>query len=376
MSLESYVTDLMKKEAPSGMDRMVLSLLEKLESVYLSQAEKKKKEGLLQAVSVSVPVVSVGNVTAGGTGKTPCIILLAGLLLKAGKRPAILSRGYRSGLEKEGGMVSDGKDIQVSQQMAGDEPYMMALKLPGVPIFVGKDRVASAKKAIAHGADILLLDDGFQYWKLKREKDIILIDCTNPFGYGHALPRGLLREPLSALARASLLILTKSEQVHHTDKAEIKERLEQLAPGIPILESSHSPSLVVPYGKWKKSIHEGPLDDVKMKKAFLLSGIGNPAAFQETAREAGLRPAGEMAFPDHHSYTEEDVRNAISEAKAKGAELIVMTEKDAVKMMKLTSLEKSEVPFAVLEIEMTIQGGTGKLEEILFPRPSLPVWKK
>ena len=365
MSLESYVTGLMKEESPKGMDRLVLSLLEKLESLYLSQAEKKRKKGMAEAVSVSVPVVSVGNVTAGGTGKTPCIILLSQLLLKAGKKPAILSRGYRSGLEQEGGMVSDGKTIQVSQKMAGDEPYMMALKLPGVPIFVGKDRLSSAKKAIDLGADILLLDDGFQYWKLKREKDIILIDCTNPFGYGHALPRGLLREPLTALKRASLFILTKSDQVHHTDKDEIKEKLQALAPEIPILESSHSPAKVVLYEKWKKSIHEGPLAEVKMKKVFLLSGIGNPAAFRETAKEAGLRPLGDMAFPDHHAYTEEDVRNAISEAKAKGAELIVMTEKDAVKMMNLSSITKSEIPFAVLEIEMTIREGAEELENLV-----------
>ncbi len=362
MSLESYVTALMKEPSPRGMDCLVLSLLEKLEGIYLSQAEKKRKKGMAEAISAGVPVISVGNVTAGGTGKTPCIILLAQLLLQMGRKPAILSRGYRSGLEKEGGMVTDGKTIAVSQHMAGDEPYMMALKLPGVSIFVGKDRVASAEKANALGADILLLDDGFQYWKLKRDKDIILIDCTNPFGYGHALPRGLLREPLTALSRASLFILTKSDQVHHTDKEEIKEKLRAYAPDVPILESTHSPAKVVPYDKWKKSIHEGPLADVKMKKAFLLSGIGNPAAFRETAKEAGLRPVGDMAFPDHHAYTEEDVRNAISEAKAQAADLIVMTEKDAVKMMKLTSLDKSDIPFAVLEIEMAICGGTDLLE--------------
>lgn len=354
MSLESYVTGLMKNPSPSGLDRLALCGLEKLEKVYLSGVEKKRKAALERAVSVDVPVISVGNITAGGTGKTPCILLLAEALQKQGKKPAVISRGYRSGLEKEGGIVSDGKKILVSQAMAGDEPYMMALKLPGVPILVGKDRITSAQKAIDLGADVLLMDDGFQYWQMKRDLDIILIDCTNPFGYDHALPRGLLREPLTALKRAGLFILTKSDQVHAVDVMDIKEKLQELAPGVPIFTSCHAPSKVVLYDKWKQSIHEGPLKEASMKKALLVSGIGNPGAFAETAKAAGLRMVGQMAFDDHHHYTEEDVRNGISEAKAKGAEWIVMTEKDAVKMMNLSSLSQSDIPFAVLEIEMKI----------------------
>ncbi len=365
MSLDSYVTGLMKKSSPTGMERLVLYGLEKLENVYLSGVEKKKQAALSRQVSVDVPVISVGNITAGGTGKTPCILLLAEALRKQGKKPAVISRGYRSGLEKEGGIVSEGKEILVSQAMAGDEPYMMALKLPGVPILVGKDRITSAQKAMDLGADILLMDDGFQYWQLKRDMDILLIDCTNPFGYEHALPRGLLREPLTALKRAGLFILTKSDQVHAVDVMEIKEKLQHLAPGVPILISCHQPSKVVRYDKWKQSIHEGSLQDAAMKKVLLVSGIGNPGAFAETAKEAGLRTVGQMAFDDHHHYTEEDVRNAISEAKAKGAEWIVMTEKDAVKMMNLSSLEKTDIPFAVLEIEMTIHGGEEKLFRLI-----------
>ena len=365
MSLESYVTGLMKNPSPSGLDRLALCGLEKLEKVYLSGVEKKRNAALAKQVSVEVPVISVGNVTAGGTGKTPCILLLAEALQKRGRKPAVISRGYRSGLEKEGGVVSDGKNILVSQAMAGDEPYMMARKLPGVPILVGKDRITSAQKAMNMGADVLLMDDGFQYWQLKRDLDIILIDCTNPFGYDHALPRGLLREPLSALQRAGLFILTKSDQVHAVDVMDIKEKLHELAPGVDILTSCHAPSKVVLYDKWKQSIHEGPLQEAAMKKALLLSGIGNPGAFAETAKEAGLRMVGQMAFDDHHHYTEEDVRNAISEAKAKGAEWIVMTEKDAVKMLNLTSLAKSDIPFAVLEIEMTVHGDEEKLFRLI-----------
>lgn len=223
------------------------------------------------------------------------------------------------------------------------------------------------------GVGILLLDDGFQYWKLRRDQDIILIDATNPFGYGHGLPRGLLREPLDALSRASLFILTKSDQVHLTDLMEIREELARLAPGVPVLSSTHAPSKVVPYEKWRAFRHEGTLEDVWMKKAYLVSGIGNPAAFKKTAKEAGLRPVGEMPFPDHHRYTEEDLRNAISEAKAKGAELIVMTEKDAVKMLSLASLAESDIPFYVLEIAMTLpEEDREVLEEFLHAKPQVP----
>lgn len=363
MSLESYVTGLMKNPHPSGKDRLVLSILESLEGIYLSQVTKKQKSAAAHAMDAGIPVISVGNITAGGTGKTPCIIRLAQLLTEAGYHPAIISRGYRSGLEKQGGIVSDAKEILVSQKMAGDEPYMMALKLPSVPILVGKDRITSAERAQRLGADLLLLDDGFQYWKLKRDRDLILLDATNPFGYDHALPRGLLREPLSALKRAALFIITKSDQVKPSEIKEIKNRLERLAPGIPVITSCHSPAEAVPWDDWKGRHHEGPLSDVKGKRAYLMSGIGNPAAFAETAREAGFIPVGEMAFDDHHAYTDEDIRKCDSEAAASGADCIVITEKDAVKMMKLQSIHESEVPFYVLEIEMTFPEGLTLLEK-------------
>lgn len=154
---------------------------------------------------------------------------------------------------------------------------------------------------------------------------------------------------------------------------EIREELARLAPGVSVLSSTHAPSKVVPYEKWKAFLHEGTLEDVRMKKAYLVSGIGNPAAFKKTAKEAGLRPVGEMPFPDHHRYTEEDLRNAISEAKAKGAELIVMTEKDAVKMLSLDSLAESDIPFYVLEIAMTLPREDREvLEEFLHAKPQVP----
>ena len=363
MSLENYVTGLMKNPHPRGIDCLVLSLLEKLETIYLSQVVKRREKMEREAQSAGLPVLSVGNITAGGTGKTPCIIRMAELLGRDGYRPAIISRGYRSGLEKEGGVVSDGKDILVTQQMAGDEPYMMALKLLHVPVLVGKDRMRSAQRALKLGCDILLMDDGFQYWRMRRDRDIILLDCTNPFGYDHVLPRGLLREPLDALERASLFILTKSDQVPQERIEEIKERLHRLAGPVPVISSCHSPSKLVIYEKWKAGSHEGPLEEMKGKKAFPVSGIGNPLAFRETVKHAGLFPVGEMAFSDHHAYGEEDIRKMEEEALRRGAEMIVITEKDAVKMMNLSALTQMKIPLYVLEIEMTFPEGLHLLEK-------------
>lgn len=352
MSIESYILGLQKNPSQGIMGKIVLSGLKFFAAIYEKGVIKKYKKTERRAYRMPIPVISVGNITAGGTGKTPCILKLAEMLRQKNYHPSILSRGYKSGLEKVGGVVSDGRSLLVSQKMAGDEPYMMALKIRDVPVFVGRNRIESAKKAIKLGADVLLLDDGFQYWNMKRDLDIVLIDCTNPFGYGYSLPRGLLREPMEALRRAHTFILTKSEQVDTSVKADIKKRLFRLAPQALVLESSHSPSSIVLFKKWKKGIKEDCLSLQQGKKAFILSGIGNPGSFNETALEAGLSPVGNMSLSDHHTYTSVDIEVAEMEAVRSGADLIVVTEKDAVKMLSLNKAENSKIPLYVLEIEM------------------------
>lgn len=364
MSIESYILGLQKNPAPGRMEKIVLGGLEFLSGIYEKGVVGKYKKTVRSARRMPIPVISVGNITVGGTGKTPCILKLAKMLRKKNYHPAILSRGYKSGLEKAGGIVSDGQSLLVSQKLAGDEPYMMALKIHEVPILVGCDRIASAEKAIKLGADVLLLDDGFQYWDMKRDLDIVLIDCTNPFGYGYSLPRGLLREPMEALHRAHIFILTKSEQADISTKADIKESLHRFAPQALVLESFHSPSLLVPFDKWKKGIKEDCLSCQKGRRTFILSGIGNPEAFKETTLEAGLNPVGNMFFPDHHVYTSADMESAEMAAAYSGADLITVTEKDAVKMLNLSKAEDSKIPLYVLEIEMKFaENGEAQLQE-------------
>ena len=178
MSLSSDMLDWQNNQRPNFLEKTALRTLSLLEILYIIVEGKHYRSDIKKAEKMPVPVVSVGNITAGGTGKTPCIMSIAALLLREGRHPAILSRGYKSGLEKRGGIVSDGRKILVSQKAGGDEPYMMAIRLPKVPVLVGKNRNISAHKAMEMGADILLLDDGFQYWKMVKDRDFVLIDAT------------------------------------------------------------------------------------------------------------------------------------------------------------------------------------------------------
>lgn len=366
MSLSSDFLEMQKGQKANAAEKIALRVLTLLEAVYIKGVERRYKKDTRRAEKLDIPVVSVGNITVGGTGKTPCIIYLAAFLKEKGWHPAILSRGYKSRLEKKGGIVSDMEKILLSQKDAGDEPFMMALRLPGVPVLIGKNRNVSAHRAEKMGADVLLLDDGFQYWKLVKDKDIVLIDCTNPFGGGHVMPRGLMREPVSGLKRASLIILTKSEQVNKKMKDDVIDVIRQVNDKVPVIESRHAPRALVPFSSWKKGIHKGLLSPWRGKKAYLVSGIGNPAAFAETAAEAGLLPVDAAAFRDHHAYTEDDIKNVESRALRSKAKLMITTEKDAVKMIGLKHMDALKLPLYVLEIQMVFDGdGRDVLEDAL-----------
>lgn len=363
MSLESYVLKLQKETNPGAVEGALQSGLSALESVYIRGAAARRVKETAHAVHAGIPVVSVGNITAGGTGKTPCIIGLAETCLSAGLLPAIISRGYKSELEKTGGIVSDGRKILLSQRQAGDEPYMMAQKLPGVPILIGKDRLKSAAAAKGLGAQILLLDDGFQYWKLARDLDIVLIDATDPFGGGRVLPRGLLREPKEALSRAGFFFLTKAGQVTEEAREDIKKELAYYAPGVPVVCADHAPATLTALSDWPETVS---LAEAEKGTAFLLSGIGNPAAFRKTAEEAGLKVLGMKTLPDHAAYTKADVANAVSEAKKHGAASLVITEKDAVKIKENIALSPEDAAYIkILGIEMKETGGASPFGEIL-----------
>ncbi len=281
---------------------------------------------LLKTRTLPCPVISVGNITAGGTGKTPLVMALAKGLMDRGISVAILSRGYK-GTKTSEQVVSDGRNIFLSPEESGDEPFLMAQVCKGVPVLVGKNRFANGRVAIQQfGIKGLLLDDGYQHVPLHRDLDILLVDSTLGFGDHHLLPRGILREPLSHLRRAHLFLLTKVEDLETSRLLE--KEIHEFHPQAQVFHSHYQPmSLVDPQGREEK------LYALKGKKILALSGIANPDYFSSLLRKFEAEIVGEAIFPDHHFYLPQDLSSV--REKGKGADWIVTTEKDMLKLQKL-----------------------------------------
>jgi tetraacyldisaccharide 4'-kinase len=288
------------------------------------------------------PVISVGNITVGGTGKTPLTIALAKELRNRGIRVAILSRGYK-GKKNSEPVVSDGKTIFLSPDKSGDEPFLMAQACKDIPVLVGKDRCRNGRIALQRfGVQGLLLDDGYQYLPLQRDLDILLIDSHLGFGDGYLLPRGILREPLSHLRRANLFLLTKLEDSEISQPLEKKIREIHLSSQV--FHSHYEPtSLVGPQGE-QEAFHS-----LRGKKILALSGIANSNYFSSLLRKCGMEIVREAVFPDHHLYTAKDL--SFIEEIGKEVDCIVTTEKDMVKLKKLNI---DHLPLRALRIELKI----------------------
>ena len=319
---------------------------------------------ILRDTTLGVQVIAIGNLTVGGTGKTPVVEKFARELRDAGRNVAILSRGYRSKpppLHKSlidrllfrrdstpPRVVSDGKSLLLDSEMAGDEPHMLASNLKDVVVLVDKDRVKSGRYAIEKfGCDTLLLDDGFQYWDLRgRRHDVVLVDCQQPFGNEHMLPRGTLREPPSHLARANTIFITKSDG--KTD--ELRKRITALNPTAPIIECVHSPM-------YMQDVFTGErvsLELIKGMKVASLSGIAQPESFEQSLVKLGAELVYAKRFADHHRFTQQEILNAINRGKKRQADLIITTQKDAVRFPKL---DRRDLPFLFMRVEITIVNG-------------------
>ena len=309
----------------------VVALLAPLSALYwlgLKVNRLMYRLGLARVTRLPAPVISIGNLTSGGTGKTSAAALLAAEALKRGKRPAILSRGYGRGGRGGGvAVVSDQGSVLAEPLVSGDEPYLLARKVPGATVMVGKDRRQTGRQAIEeHGADLLILDDGFQYWRLAKDREIVLIDALAPFGTGLVLPAGILREPLSHLRRADVVWITHADLADAEQVAALRARIRRLFNG-PIVEAVHRPIEL-------RSLDPGTtldLGELKGKVVAALSGIGNPLAFELTLARLGAHVLP-VRFPDHHRYTAEDCLAVERFAKRRGA-MIVTTEKDAVRLL-------------------------------------------
>ena len=288
------------------------------------------------------PVISVGNITVGGTGKTPLVMALAKGLMDKGIPVAILSRGYK-GTKTSGPVVSDGKTILLSQEESGDEPSLMAKVCKGIPILVGKDRFLNGRIALQRfGVKGLLLDDGYQHLSLHPDINILLIDSHIGFGDHHLLPRGILREPLSYLRRADLVLFTKIEDPEIS--LPLEKKIHKIHPASQVFHSHYEPVSLVGPQEEQEELHS-----LKGKKILALSGIANSNYFSSLLRRCGMEIVREVIFPDHHLYTTKDL--PFIEEKSKGADVIVMTEKD---MVKLKKLNMGHLPLRALHIEVKI----------------------
>ncbi len=299
------------------------------------------RSGMLPSHQLPVPVVSVGNLTFGGTGKTPTVVALVRDLVRRGRHPGVLTRGYRR--QGDAPVLLVGPDPGVAVATTGDEPAELARRLPGVPVAVDADRVRGAAAALAMGADILLLDDGFQHLRLQRDLDLVLIDAGDPWGGGALPPRGRLREPADALARASAVLLTKLPSPPDAVAAGIEERVRELAPGTPVLWSRMVPRSV-------RTPEEALQPDALAgRRVLAFAGLGRPRGFSALLEEAGAQVVASRWFPDHHAYSSADLEEVTSAARYHGA-VPVTTVKDAVKL-------PPDAPVWVVEAEVEPLGG-------------------
>jgi tetraacyldisaccharide 4'-kinase len=297
---------------------------------------------LLRIKRLPCPVISVGNITVGGTGKTALVMALARELMDRGVSVAILSRGYKR-KKNSGPLVSDGQNILLSSEESGDEPFLMARSLKDIPVLVGKDRFVNGKMAFQRfGVRGLLLDDGYQHLQLHRDLNILLIDSHTGFGNHHLLPRGILREPLSHLCRAHLVLLTKVENSKECRSLETEVR--EFYPSSPIFHIHYEPlGLIGPKEEWEE------LRSLQGKKVFALSGIANPNYFSSLLKKCGMEIVKEAVFPDHYLYTAKDLETL--EKQGQGVDWFVTTEKDMVKLLKFNI---GHLPIRALRIEVRI----------------------
>jgi len=302
--------------------------------------------GILKKYRLPTRVISIGNLTVGGVGKTPLVEFIAKVCQSKNIRAVILTRGYM------GNRTVDGR-------RTSDEALMLEKELSGVPILVGSDRVQNARSYLKHNnADVFLLDDGFQHLKLSRDLDIVAIDATNPWGNGFLLPRGILREPKSALKRAQMFVLTKTDLgIKHL--TEIKEELQLISPETLIIETIHQPVCFVD----ARSGETVDLELVREKRICAVSSIGSPDSFMQTLKKLGADIGKHFSFMDHHNYQREDVVSIGKTCLNLGITKIVTTEKDCVKLKHFFDVIPDQIRVLSLKIRIVITNGEEKFLE-------------
>jgi tetraacyldisaccharide 4'-kinase len=303
------------------------------------------------------PVISIGNITWGGSGKTPMTIEVAKYILSLGKMPVILSRGYARKNKKIKNVIVRDKDRLVSNiSDSGDEPYMMA-KLVNCPIIIGADRFESANLAKQFNPDIFILDDGFQHWKLQRDLDIVCINALNPFGNGMTIPSGILREKKSALKRAKIVAVTNCNLANRDKIHSIRQEVFKITNELPIEVSCQNHEII---NMCNNSVVKD-IDSFRKGNLFVvMSAIGSPDNFVNTVINLGLKIKGKIIFSDHHKYQKKDIIEILNSLN--GNEKIITTAKDAVKISEVTDV-KMQQNIYVLNISLTFDNGREVFEK-------------
>jgi len=340
-SLATYWRSMASGAESGGSARLLLLLLLPASLVYgllLKLRAVAYRVGILPSYRLSRPVVSIGNITVGGTGKTPVTSHVARYLLEHGVKVAVLSRGYSGRLEGQVALVSDGQKVLLSAQECGDEPYLLASSIPGLIVVIGSDRHAAGQLALqACNPDLFLLDDGFQHLRLRRDLNILLLDARRPFGNGWCLPAGLLREPQGEVCRADLVVMTRCP-----------EGIVPLSPlpGKPCCLARHDLGVLLPLTGGTPRAFDG----LREGRTAAFCGIAEPDHFFDALRQKGIALISTQAFPDHERY--DDVRIAELEGfiAASGADYVLTTEKDGVKLGRLAPQYADRILLARLEL--------------------------
>ena len=365
--IEAYVLGIIEGRRTGAGSAVARGALYGLSHVYRGLVQFRLalfRLGIFRPHALGCQVLSVGNLTVGGTGKTPIVEALARELQRRGRRVAILSRGYKKAQPSLGTrlrdalplgrrrppppVVSDGRRLLLDSAMGGDEPFMLASNLPEVAVIVGEDRVRSGRYAIKDlGCDTLILDDGFHYLSLKHRLDIVLVDRTNPFGNRHLLPRGILREPLRNIRRAGFIFITKS---NGDGAADLRRQLRQLNPHAEISECRHCPRYLQDVFTRQRL----ELSTLRGLDAAAISGIAAPRSFEDELVRLGARVLYHKRYTDHHRYTQQEIIDVINRGLSRGAKAVITTEKDAV---RFPMMERLDLPVYFLRVEIEMLSG-------------------
>ena len=376
-NLEQVFLRLIKSKNHNAAEKTVLGALFIASRFYRAAVQSRLwlyTNRVIRNRSIGCLVVSIGNLSCGGTGKTPVVEVFARSISSQGRKVAILSRGYRSKkrsfaekmahrftnkkIELPPRIVSDGNDLLLNSREAGDEPYMLASNLKNVSVIVDKDRVKSGLYAIENFAtDVLILDDGFQYLMLKPHINIALVDSTDPFSNGHVLPRGLLREPVKNISRADYIFLTKSDGSHKLKH--LRAFIRRYNKRAEIIECCHKPQYL------EEVFHRGSkleLSALKGTAVASISAIACPASFEGFLEDQGANIVARKHYADHHAYSEQEIIDFINEAKKAGAKYILTTEKDAVRIPKI---DRTDIPVLFLRIQIDILSGQESFDQCI-----------